>query len=211
MSSTHVPPRFVVGVTGASGAAYATRVIELLARADMEVHLVLTPYGRRLLADELGLRRVDPDALSGGRGRLVTVHRDGDVGAPIASGSFLHRGMIVVPASSNTLAAIAGGLGDNLVQRAAAVTLKERRRLVIAHRETPLSLIDIENMERVTRAGAIVAPLAPGFYTLPRSIDDLVDFMAARLLDLLGVAHDLAVRWVGSVPPAMREAPIEDA
>ena len=187
--------RVVVGITGASGAPYAVRVIEGLTAAEVEVHLTVSALGRRLLFDELGLKRVDPDALSAGRGRLVIVHNDNDVGAAIASGSFLHRGMIIVPASSNTLGAIAAGITDNLVQRAAAVTLKERRPLVIAHRETPLSLIDIRNMQAVTEAGAIVAPLAPGFYLGPKSVDDLVEFMAARLLDLLHVGHGMGARW----------------
>jgi 4-hydroxy-3-polyprenylbenzoate decarboxylase len=187
--------RVVVGITGASGASYSKRVIELLAEADVEVHLSVTALGRRLLFDELDMRRVDPDALSGGRGELVTVYNDGDLGAAIASGSFLHAGMIVVPASSNTLGAIASGVTETLVQRAAMVTLKERRRLVIAHRETPLTLIDIDNMRRVTEAGAIIAPLNPGFYLLPQTVGDLVDFMAGKLLDLLGVPHALDTRW----------------
>lgn len=189
------PNRVVIGISGASGAPYAIRVIELLTEADVEVHVALSALGRRLLFDELDLKRPDADALSGGRGHLVTLYNDNDVGATIASGSFRHRGMIIVPASSNTLGAIAAGTTDNLVQRAAAVALKERRPLILAHRESPLSLIDVENMQRVTRAGAIIAPLAPGFYMRPRTIDDLVDFMAGRLLDLVQVPHTLAVRW----------------
>jgi len=187
--------RIVVGITGASGAPYAVRVIELLTAAGIEVHLAVSALGRRLLADELGLKRLDPDAISGGRGHLVVVHKDSDVGAAIASGSFLHRGMIIVPASSNTVGAIASGITTNLVQRAAAVTLKERRPLVVAHRESPVSAIDLENLRRLDAAGAIIAPLSPGFYLLPRTIEDLVDFMAGKLLDLVGVRHDLATRW----------------
>jgi 4-hydroxy-3-polyprenylbenzoate decarboxylase len=189
------PRRIVIGITGSSGAPYAVRTIEEATRADVEVHVALSSLGRRLLADELDLKRPDPDNLSGGRGHLVRIHRDADVGAAIASGSFLHDGMIIVPASSNTLGAIASGITDNLVQRAAAVTLKERRRLVVAHRESPLSLIDIENMQRLTQAGAIIAPLAPGFYLLPQSIDDIIDFMVGKLLDLVGVEHTLSTRW----------------
>jgi 4-hydroxy-3-polyprenylbenzoate decarboxylase len=187
--------RVIVGITGASGAAYALRTMELLAAAEVEIHLTLSKLGRRLLHDELGLKRVDLDALTNGRGDLVTVHRDGDLGAAIASGSFLHQGMVVVPCSSNTLGAVANGVTSNLVQRAAAVTLKERRRLIIAHRESPLSHIDLLNMQRVSDAGAIIAPLAPGFYLLPRTVEDLVDFMAGKLLDLLGVPHELDIRW----------------
>ncbi len=187
--------RIIIGITGASGAAYARRVMQLLAGADVQIHLTVSTYGKRLLFDELGLKRVDPDALTSGRGELVTVYNDNDVGAAIASGSFLHDGMIIVPCSSNTLGAIAAGIGDNLLKRAAAVTLKERRRLILAVRESPASHIDICNMKRLSEAGAIIAPLSPGFYMLPKTVDDLVDFMAGKLLDLVNVPHDLDTRW----------------
>ena len=187
--------RIIVGITGASGAAYARRIMQLLAETDVQIHLTVSSYGRRLMFDELGLKKLDPDALTAGRGELVTIYNDNDVGAAIASGSFLHDGMIVVPCSSNTLGAIAAGLGDNLLKRAAAVTLKERRRLVLALRESPASHIDICNMKRLSEAGAIIAPLSPGFYLLPKSVDDLVDFMAGKLLDLVNVSHDLDTRW----------------
>lgn len=189
--------RIVVGVTGASGAAYSKRVLELLAERGIEIHLACTPLGRRLLKDELGLTLSDADTLTDGRGDLLTIHRDQDVGATIASGSFLHDGMIIVPCSSNSLGAIASGVTLNLVHRAAAVTLKERRRLVIGHREMPLSQVDIENIDRLSRAGAIIAPLAPGFYMNPQTVHDLVDFVAGKLVDLLGIEHDLPVRWQG--------------
>src|SRR5262245_31115782 len=182
--------RIIIGITGASGAAYAQRVIELLAAANVEIHLAVSALGRRLLADELGIRRLDADLLTAGRGHQLTIHSDSDLGAVIASGSFLHDGMIIVPCSSNTLGKVAGGLTDNLVQRAAAVTLKERRRLVLAYRESPISHIDLLNMQRLSDAGAIITPLAPGFYLMPRTIEDLVDFMAGKLLDLVGVPHD---------------------
>lgn len=189
--------RIVVGITGASGAVYAKRVIELLTEQEVEVHLAVTALGRRLLHDELGMEGVDADQLSGGRGQLVVLHRERDVGAAIASGSFVHDGMIIVPCSSNTMGAIASGITLNLVHRSAAVCLKERRRLVLCHREMPLSPIDIENISRLNLAGAIIAPLCPGFYLLPRTVEDLVDFVAGRLVDLLGVPHDLNVRWQG--------------
>lgn len=188
--------RIVVGITGASGAIYARRVIGLLAEAGVEIHLTVSAAGRRLLFEELELKTIDVDALTGGRGELVTVYNDGDVGAAIASGSFLHGGMVIVPCSANTLGGVAAGLADNLLKRAATVTLKERRRLVLAYRETPASHIDLGNMVRLSEAGAIIAPLSPGFYLGPRSIDDLVDFMAGRLLDLLDVPHDLQTRWL---------------
>ncbi len=188
--------RIVVGITGASGATYARRAMQLLAEAGVDIHLTVSAAGRRLLFEELGLKTIDADALTGGRGDMVTVYNNGDVGAAIASGSFLHGGMLIVPCSANTLGAVAAGLADNLIKRAATVTLKERRRLVLAYRETPASHIDLGNMMRLSVAGAIIAPLSPGFYLGPRSIDDLVDFMAGRLLDLFDVPHDLDTRWL---------------
>ena len=192
--------RIVVGITGASGAPYAARVIELLADREVDIHLAITPLGRRLLNEELGMKQIDADALTNGRGNLVTVHHDRDVGASIASGSFVHHGMIIVPCSSNTMAALATGVTLNLVHRAAMVALKERRRLVIGHREMPLNTIDLDNMVRLDRAGAIIAPLNPGFYHQPQTIGDLVDHVAGRLVDLVGVGHDLDIRWNGSPP-----------
>lgn len=193
-SSSH-ERRIVVGLTGASGAAYAVRVVQLLAAADVEVHLACSDLGKRLLVDELDMTRIDADRMTGGRPDRLVVHPGNDVGAACASGSFRHDGMVVVPCSSSTLSKIAYGISDNLVQRAAMVTLKERRPLVIAHRESPIGLAEIDAMRRVTEAGAIVAPLSPGLYLRPGSIEDLVDFMAGRILDLLGVPHDLSIRW----------------
>ena len=187
--------RIIVGISGASGALYATRVLELLAEADVEIHLTVSKYGRRLLADELNITRLDADELTGGRGDRLTIYNDADIGAAIASGSFLHNGMIIVPCSSNTLGAIASGITDNLLQRAAAVTLKERRRLVLVYRESPAGHIDLLNMQRLSDAGAIIAPASPGFYLQPKTISDLVDFMAGKLLDLVGVPHSLKTRW----------------
>ncbi|MCE9589666.1 MAG: UbiX family flavin prenyltransferase [Planctomycetes bacterium] len=187
--------RIVVGITGASGAVYAQRFIRLLVASGAETHLVVSPLGQRLLHDELGMEGVNLDALTGGNAPAVTLHNYRDVGAPIASGSFRHDGMVVIPCSSNTLSAVATGSAQNLLHRAAHVTLKERRRLVLVHRESPLTLIDIRNMAAATEAGAIVAPANPGFYMLPRTIDDLVGFVAGRVLDLVGVEHDLNIRW----------------
>ncbi|MHC4428389.1 MAG: UbiX family flavin prenyltransferase [Planctomycetota bacterium] len=187
--------RIVVGITGASGAVYARRVMTLLARSGVEIHLTVSTLGKRLLFDELDMRKIDAEALTDGRGDLVKVYNDNDVGAAIASGSFLTDGMVVVPCSSNTLGSIAGGITDNLLKRAASVTLKERRRLVLAHRESPLSHVDVCNMMRLSEAGAVICPLSPGFYHTPRTIDDLVDFMATRILDLFGVEQNVAVRW----------------
>ncbi len=187
--------RIVVGISGASGAIYAQGVIRALVESGVEVHLVVTTWGRRLLRDELGMEQVNLEALAGRGDHGIILYNNNDVGAAIASGSFLHDGMIIVPASSNALASVANGLGDNLLYRAAAVTLKERRRLVLCHREMPLSHIDIENMHRLSLAGAIIAPANPGWYFLPRTTQDMADFVVARLLDLLGVEHALSRRW----------------
>jgi 4-hydroxy-3-polyprenylbenzoate decarboxylase len=187
--------RIIVGITGASGAAYARRLVDLLDRAHVATHLVASNTGRRLLIDELEIRDLTPEALIGRPSEHIVVENNRDLGARIASGSFRHDGMIVVPCSSNTLAAIATGVSTNLLQRAAAVTLKERRTLVLYHRETPLSLVDARNMVAATEAGAIVAPASPGFYLKPRGLDDIIDFMAGRLLDLVGIDHDLDIRW----------------
>lgn len=197
------PRRVVVGITGASGAAYAQRAIELLLAADVETHLVVSPLGQRLLHDELGMEGIDlaalaglPDEASGDELKQhLILHNARDVGATIASGSFRHDGMLVIPCSSNTLGAIANGSAQNLMHRAAHVTLKERRKLVLVHRETPLSLVDIRNMQSVTEAGAIVCPANPGFYLLPQTIEAVIDFVVGRALDLLEIEHDLDVRW----------------
>lgn len=195
---------FVVGVSGASGAAYAVRTVEQMLLGGHTVHLVVSEYGRRLLFDELDIREVSlesfcphlasgPDAATYAA-RLV-LHPNKDVGAVIASGSFLHDGMVVVPCSSTSLGAIATGSGSNLLSRAAMVTLKERRPLIIAHRESPLSLIDIENMRTLTLAGAIICPTNPGLYLLPKTVDEIIDFVAGKFLDLLRIQHGLKIRW----------------
>ncbi len=194
--------RIVIGISGASGAAYARRVIELLVANDVEVHLVVSPLGQRLLHDELGMEGVDLAALAGTDRHGMTLHHYRDVGAAIASGSFLHDGMVVVPCSNNSLSAIAAGRSENLLHRAANVALKERRKVVLVHRETPLSRIEIRNMEQVASAGGIILPANPGFYMLPERIDDLIDFVAGRVLDQLDIPHELNVRW--SQSPANR-------
>jgi 4-hydroxy-3-polyprenylbenzoate decarboxylase len=186
--------KIVVGVTGASGAPYTVRVIQLLVEAGVEVHLTVSTMGRRLLFEESNISTISAENFQVDQGLLV-IHNDKDLGSSIASGSFLHDGMIIVPCSSNSMGAIAGGLTNTLVQRAAAVTLKERRTLVLAHRETPLSMIDVDNLAKLSHAGASIAPLSPGFYMQPKTIADLVDFMAGKLVDLVGVHHKLPVRW----------------
>jgi len=192
--------RFIVGITGASGAAYALRLIEQLLTHDCAVHLVVSDYGRRLLYEEAGVRKLEPAQLvpdladSPAADRLI-IHPNADVGATIASGSSLFDGMVILPCTSSTMGAIASGSGSNLLTRAAAVTLKERRPLIVCHRETPLSLIDIESMRTLTLAGATICPTNPGLYLNPKTINDLIDFIVAKVLDLLHVKHDLCVRW----------------
>jgi 4-hydroxy-3-polyprenylbenzoate decarboxylase len=187
--------RIVVGVTGASGAKYATRLVDCLLRGGAEVHLIVTPLGKRLLHDELGIQRVTAFDLVGRSSDQLHLHPYTDVGSKLGSGSFVTDGMIVCPCSSNTLAAMAAGLADNLVNRAAAVTLKEMRRLIVVPREMPISRIDLLNALRLSEAGAVICPASPGFYMLPQSIDDLVDFVVGKLLDLVGVPHALNTRW----------------
>jgi flavin prenyltransferase len=185
----------VTAITGASGALYAQRFITGLVAAGVRVHLVVSPLGRRLLHDELGMEAVDLPALAGAVAHTITLYNYNDVGARFASGSFLHDGMVVVPCSSNTLAEVAHGLGDNLISRAAAVTLKERRRLVLCHREMPLSPIDVNNYKILTDAGAIIAPANPGLYLNPTTVGEIADFVAGKLMDLMGVSHSLETRW----------------
>ncbi|MFQ5494606.1 MAG: UbiX family flavin prenyltransferase [Phycisphaerae bacterium] len=187
--------RIVVGVTGASGALYARRLIQCLCDAGVEVHLIVSPYGRQLLREELGLEEPSAAGLLGRDSERVVPHAFRDVGSVLASGSFVTCGMIVCPCSSNTLGGLAAGLGDNLILRAAAVTLKERRRLIVVPRETPLSPIDLRNFLRLSEAGAVICPASPGFYMKPTGIDDLVDFVVGKLLDLVDVDHRLNTRW----------------
>ena len=185
----------VVAITGASGAAYARRLVQCLVAAGVEVHLICSPPGRRLLSDELGIGEPTAQTLLGRQSQLLSVHQFQDLGSRLASGSFPTRGMIVCPASSNTVAAIASGLADNLITRSAAVTLKEARRLIVVPREMPWSQVEISNALRISQAGGIVCPASPGFYMRPQSIDDLVDFVVGRLLDLMGLEHRLNTRW----------------
>jgi 4-hydroxy-3-polyprenylbenzoate decarboxylase len=187
--------KIILAITGASGAGYAARLIEQLVVAGVEVHLIVSPLGRRLLQDELGMKQVDVQKLAGGRRHAITLHPYNDCGALPASGSFLHDGMVICPCSSNTLGQVANGLGDNLISRAAAVTLKERRMLILVHREMPLSPIDVNNYKILSDAGVILASANPGFYLNPTSIDQLFDFVAGKVMDLLGVEHPLQTRW----------------
>ncbi len=190
----------VVAITGASGAPYAVRLLEALAAAERSVQLIVSSHGLRLLRTETDVDSVESLREKVGAGawdRWINVFDDADRGAAPASGSALNAGMIICPCSMGTLSAISVGASRSLVERAADVALKERRKLLLVTRETPLSAIHLENMLRVTRAGAVVMPAAPGFYHRPSSIDDLVNFMVARVLDHFGVPQTLAPRWGG--------------
>lgn len=211
-------PVVVVAVTGASGAAYAVRLVECLVEAGRRVHLVITEAGRLVMADELLCLPRD----AAGHARRGRSGQDLDLGrlwparilahvtytpaevldGPPASGSFRAEATVVVPCSMNTAAALAAGLAGNLAQRAAYVTLKEGRPLVLVPREMPLTPIDLENLARLASAGATVMPAMPGFYHRPRKVEDLVDFVVAKVLQHLGLPHPLATDWPGATPQA---------
>lgn len=186
-----MPRRVVVGLCGATGALYATRLLERLRAADYETHLVATPAGVISVHHELGLDRHALEALAD------VAYNPADVAAAIASGSFATEAMVVAPCSMKSLAAIAHGLGDNLLTRAADVTLKERRRLVLMVRETPLNLAHLRNMVAVTEMGGIVFPPLPAFYHRPTTLDDVVDDTVERVLGLIGVATAQPRTWSG--------------
>jgi 4-hydroxy-3-polyprenylbenzoate decarboxylase len=186
------PRRIVVAITGATGAVYGVRLLERLrAIPGVETHLVVSDAASLTLHQEVGLQRRDVEALA------HVVHKNREIGASIASGSFQTDGMVIAPCSMKTLAAVAHGLSDNLIARAADVILKERRRLVLMVRETPFNLAHLRNMTAVTEMGGIVFPPLPSFYNKPGSIDEMVDHTVARVIDLFGIENDLAPRWAG--------------
>jgi 4-hydroxy-3-polyprenylbenzoate decarboxylase len=191
----------VVAVCGASGSIYALTLLRELLTRPLEIHLIISPAGRQVLGHELGYRGSLSELLDNTFGSFrhaeatLLEHQAETLFAPPASGSFKHRGMVVVPCSMKTLAAIATGVADNLITRAADVCLKERRPLILVPRETPLSTIHLQNMLQAARAGALILPPAPGFYHGPRTVADLVDFVVARILDHLGISHRLVGEW----------------
>lgn len=188
----------VLAITGASGAPYAVRLLEVLAGRGEPVWLITSSHGLRLLRDECGIDSLEAlQRATGGDWTSVTVFPDGDRGALPASGSQRTRGMVICPCSMGTVAAIAGGTSRSLVERAADVTLKERRRLLLVPRETPLSLVHLRNLVAVTEAGATVIPAAPGFYHRPGTVAELVDFIVQRILDQLDLEVQIARRWTG--------------
>jgi flavin prenyltransferase len=189
-----VSPQVVVGISGASGAAIGARIVDVLAELGARTHLVITPAAERTLREEIG-----PRAQGTLESRAHVVHRPDDIGAGIASGTFPTAGMIVAPCSMRTLGAIANSLADNLLVRAADVHLKERRPLVLVAREAPLHLGHLRHMTHATEMGAIVLPPAPAFYLRPQSVDDIVDQIARRAIDLLRVFPPAARQWTGSI------------
>ena len=185
--------RIIVGLTGATGTIYGVRLLERLREMNVETHLVISRWGARTLAHETPHTREYVESLA------TTVYPPGDMGAAISSGSFRTDGMIVVPCSAKTLGAIAHRVGDNLIHRAADVILKERRKLVLAIREAPLSDIHLENMLKLSRMGVVILPPMPAFYNHPRTIDDLVDHTVVRMLDSFGLDVQGAARWAGDM------------
>ena len=206
--STDRRQAIAIAITGASGAVYATRTVAALLERGVHVELIVSDYGRRLLRDELGEQasidrfvpylkeKYGPGVDAG----TLTVHSNRDLGATIASGSHGCSGMAIVPCSMKTLAAVAHGLSRSLVERAADVMLKEQRRLVIVPRETPMSLPQLRNMVLCAEAGAMILPAMPAFYQLPKTLDDLADFMAGKILSALGFEHQLYAPWTGQTP-----------
>jgi 4-hydroxy-3-polyprenylbenzoate decarboxylase len=185
--------RVIVGITGATGAIYGVRLLERLRDAGAETHLVISRWGARTLLHETRWSREQVEALA------TATYAPADMGAAISSGSFRTDGMVIAPCSAKSLGAIAHGFGDNLIHRAADVVLKERRKLVLAVREAPLSEIHLENMLKLARMGAVILPPMPAFYNNPATIDDMVDHTVARILDQFGIEAGPSMRWSGEM------------
>ena len=185
--------RVIVGITGATGVVYGVRALQRLREAGVETHLVISRWGARTLLHETPYSREQVEAMAD------ETYASNDMGAAIASGSFQTAGMLIAPCSAKTLGAIANGVGDSLIHRAADVVLKERRKLVLAVREAPLSDIHLENMLKLSRMGAVILPPVPAFYHHPSSIDDIVEHSVARMLDQFGIEQPTAARWSGEM------------
>jgi 4-hydroxy-3-polyprenylbenzoate decarboxylase len=185
--------RLIIGMSGASGAIFGVRLLEVLKGTDVETHLVMSKWAQQTLEAETGRSAREVRALAS------VAHEPGNMGAAISSGSFITDGMVVAPCSMRTVAAIAHGTGDQLLHRAADVVLKERRRLVLVARETPFSEVHLENMLKLARMGVTIMPPVPAFYSRPQTIDDLVDHVVARVLDQFSIGTDLARRWTGDM------------
>lgn len=209
---------WIIAVTGASGTVYARRLIQMLLEFSpgIEIELVFSEAGLRVMREEegisTGVSSVKLKKLLGFDSSQVRIHNNRDIGASIASGSYPTSGMVIVPCSMRTLAAVSAGLAENLIHRAADVTLKEGRRLILVPRETPLSAIHLENMLRLSRLGVRILPAMPGFYHQPQSIQDLVDMMVMRIADQMGFQIDLSARWKVNAPHwPMSEVPPDES
>lgn len=185
--------RIIVGITGATGAIFGVRLLEALRAAEVETHLVISKWGQQTIEHETGL------ALQQVKELASVCHGTGNMGATISSGSYFTDGMAIVPCSMRTLAAVAHGYGEDLVHRAADVVLKERRKLVLVPRETPLSEVHLENMLKLARQGVAIVPPMPAFYNRPQSVDDIVNHIVARVLDQFGIPAEFAKRWDGKM------------
>ena len=194
--------RLIIGMTGSTGAIFGVRFLQALKQADVETHLIVSKWAQRTIEHETNYTLEQVRALA------TVVHSQGDMGATISSGSFITDGMIVIPCSVRTLAGIANGYGEHLVHRAADVILKERRKLVLVVRETPLSEVHLENMLKLARMGVTMLPPMPAFYSHPQTIDDVVDHIVARALDQFGIPSSFAKRWDGHMHTAAKIVPV---
>lgn len=191
--------RLIVAITGATGAIYGIRLLEVLKEKGLETHLILSRWAEETIKMETSW------TVEAVRKLATAFYFEGDLGAALASGSFRHQGMIIVPCSMKTLASIAHGLAINLITRAADVTLKEGRKLILVPRETPLNSIHLENMLRLARLGAVILPPMPAFYHRPQTLQDIVDHLIGRILDQLDIEHGLYQRWSGLIPSQREE------
>jgi flavin prenyltransferase len=197
--------RLIIGMTGSTGAIFGIRLLEALKNSPIETHLIISKWAQRTIEHETAYKVEDVRALAS------VVHSQGDMGASISSGSFLTEGMVVAPCSVRTLASIANGYGEHLVHRAADVVLKERRRLILMVRETPLSEVHLENMLKLARMGVMIVPPVPAFYNHPQTVDDVVNHIVARVLDQLGIDAPFAKRWDGRLQTAATIAALSGA
>jgi len=203
--ASSTPKRLIVGITGATGVIYGVRALELLRQADVETHVVMSSWAVRTMQHETSYTADDIKRLAN------YWYNANDMGAAISSGSFVTEGMLIVPCSVRTLAAIASGVGEHLVHRAADVILKEQRKLVLAVREAPFNQVHLENMLKLARMGVVISPPVPAFYSHPRSIEELVDHTVMRLLDQFGLHADVVPRWVGNMKAGRVAATPPDA
>jgi 4-hydroxy-3-polyprenylbenzoate decarboxylase len=205
MDTQTQPRRLIVGMTGSTGAIFGVRFLEALKQTDIETHLVISKWAQRTIEHETNY------SLEQVRSLASIVHSQGDMGATISSGSFLTEGMVVMPCSVRTLAGIANGYGEHLVHRAADVILKERRRLVLVVRETPLSEVHLENMLKLSRMGVVMLPPMPAFYNHPQTVDDVVNHIVMRVLDQFKIPAPFAKRWDGHMHTAAKIASVPTA